>query len=222
MKVYAVVPCLNEGLRIKSVIENLKPFVAKVVVVDDGSVDNTSSQAGEAGAIVLRHQINRGYGAALTTGFAWCLDNGAEIILMFDGDGQFDAAEIPKLISPLTEGRADIVLGSRFLDKQSVDSTPWTKKYLILYPARILEKLVTGLPLSDVHNGFRAMMAGTVRKLTFQHDGMAWQTELDKQIKSLKLRYLEVPVKVRYYKYGQGFAGGVLIIKDLLLSKFTR
>lgn len=222
MKVAAIVPCFNEANCISQVVNDLQGRVDKIVVVDDGSGDESYNLAGAAGATVLRHAINRDYGATIVTGFTWALGWGADILVMFDGDGQFSAAEITNLIQPIKEGRADAVIGSKFLNKQFTQRIPTTKKNFILLPARWLEYWLTGLKLSDVHNGFRALSSQAVRRMSFNQDGMAFQTELDRQIKKLNLRVVEVPVTVRYYRYGQGLWGGLRILRDVLWAKLAR
>jgi glycosyltransferase involved in cell wall biosynthesis len=222
MKVVAIVPCHNEAHRVADVVAGLLPHVAHVVVIDDASTDSTAQLAADAGATVVSHAINRGYGAAVATGFTWALSRGADAVVMFDGDGQFVADEVPRVLKPISEGAADAVLGSRFLDGAPEGSVPLLKRLLVLYPARALERWLSGLSLSDVHNGFRAFTAESISRMNLDHDGMAFQTQLDRNISKLKLRYVEVPVTVRYYEYGQGFGGGLRILRDLLLARVSR
>lgn len=222
MKVAAIVPCFNEADRIGQVINDLQGKVDKIIVVDDGSTDDSYNLARSTGVTVLRHVINRDYGATIVTGFTWALGWGADILVMFDGDGQFSADEIANLIQPIKEDRAEVVLGSRFLNKQSTQRIPTTKKNFILLPARLLEYWLTGLKLSDVHNGFRALSSQVIKQMTFNQDGMAFQTELDRQIKKLNLRVVEVPVTVRYYRYGKGLESGLRILRDVLWAKLRR
>ena len=113
--VIAIVPAFNEEKTIGEVVQSLRPFVDKVIVIDDGSYDLTAKRAREAGAEVLAHLLNRGQGAALETGRQAALKSNADIIITFDADGQFNAEEIPALILPIKAGECDVVLGSRFL-----------------------------------------------------------------------------------------------------------
>ena len=119
MKISCVIPAYNESKSIALVISNLSPFVNEIIVVDDCSKDDTFKKATESGAIVVRHIINRGQGAALRTGTKLALDRGADIIIHFDADDQFQATDIPEMLKPIIENRADAVLGSRFLGKKS-------------------------------------------------------------------------------------------------------
>lgn len=216
MKVFVVIPSYNEAPHIGAVLESLRKYDYQIVVVDDGSHDETSQLAQQAGAIVLRHEINRGQGAALYTGTLYALDQGADVIVHFDADGQFVAAEISRVIAPIIENRADIVFGSKFLQANQI---PPLKKFLIIKPAIWLNNFLTGLKLSDVHNGFRAMSKLAAQKIQIKQDAMAHASEIVAQTKKLGLRYQEVPVTVLYREFGQGFGGGVRILIDWFTKK---
>ena len=154
MKTFIIIPCYNDAAFLERVINSVKPY-GQVVVVDDGSTDNSREIAQSAQAIVLKHRLNRGQGAALETGDLYALRDGAEIVVHFDADGQHQAAEIPRLIEPILKGEANVVFGSRFL--KSDDFTPFLKKWLILKPAILFQNLLLGVKLTDAHNGFRAL-----------------------------------------------------------------
>lgn len=216
MKVFVVIPSYNEAHNIEAVLASLQKYNYQIVVVDDGSSDQTARLASRAGAIVLRHEINRGQGAALYTGTLYALDQGADIIVHFDADGQFVASEISRVIEPLVEGRADIVFGSKFLQANQI---PPLKKFLIIKPAIWLNNFLTGLKLSDVHNGFRALSRVAAQKIQIKQDAMAHASEIVAQTKKLGLRYQEVPVTVLYREFGQGFGGGVKILIDWFIKK---
>ncbi|HBH46390.1 MAG: hypothetical protein A2445_04820 [Candidatus Jacksonbacteria bacterium RIFOXYC2_FULL_44_29] len=115
MKIYTIIPAYNESSTIESVIRDVHEYCHEIVVVDDGSTDNTTKLAAQAGAVVLHHIVNRGQGAALQTGISYALRQGAEAIVTFDADGQHRAEDINVLIKPIQEKRLDVVLGSRFL-----------------------------------------------------------------------------------------------------------
>ncbi|MEM2613688.1 MAG: glycosyltransferase family 2 protein, partial [Nitrososphaerota archaeon] len=113
-KVIACIPAYNEEKTIAKVILKTKKYVDKVIVCDDGSIDMTAEIAEALGAEVIRHERNMGYGAAISSLFKKAVEEGADIMVTLDGDGQHDPDEIPKLIKPIVEDEADVVIGSRF------------------------------------------------------------------------------------------------------------
>lgn len=216
---FIIIPAYNEGKNITGVINSLTLAypLAKIVVVDDGSSDDTAEMAQKAGATVLRHLINRGQGAALATGTEYALSNGSDIIVHFDADGQFEARDVATLVEPIKNGRVEVVLGSRFLNRANY--IPFSKKYLILPLARAVNFLFTGLWLSDAHNGLRALSRRAAKNVKIEQDRMAHNSEIIAQLKKNNLSFVEVPVMVKYHRYGQGFLGGLKIIKDLIFQK---
>jgi len=218
MKIVAVIPAFNEEKTIKNVIEEVKMKVNEVIVVDDCSKDNTGKLAKEAGATVLSHIVNRDQGAALQTGNEYAVKIGADIIVHFDADGQHKGNDIDKLVNPIIYNGYDVTLGSRFLGSNSINM-PFTKKYFILKPAIIVNKILTGLNLTDAHNGLRAFSRKAAQTICITQDRKAHSTEIPVEIKKNNLKWTEVPVQIVYTEYGQGFGGGVEILKDLFLRK---
>jgi glycosyltransferase involved in cell wall biosynthesis len=219
-KIFCIVPAFNEEKNILKVLKELKKFIENIIVVDDGSEDKTYDLAKDTGVIVLRHIINRDQGAALETGNVYALKSGADIIVHFDADGQFLANEIKDLLEPLIKNECDIVFGSRFLAKKS--NMPWFKKYIIYPLARVVNKIFFGVNLSDPQCGFRAFQANIANKISIEQDGKAHCSEILKKVFSQKLKYKEVPVTVIYNNFGQKFSGGLIIIKDIFLSKLLK
>lgn len=222
MKVFVIIPAWNEEASIGEVLSHLAGYDYQVVVVDDGSSDRTAEIALTfPQVVVLRHLINRGQGAALATGMEYAVRRGADIVVHFDADGQMMAEEIFSLIRPLTDDPTlDIVLGSKFLNGK-VD-IPFFKKHFLLKPALIFQKLTTGLNLTDVHNGFRALTRRAAAKIEIQQDAMAHASEIVLEIKKHRLKYTEVPVTVIYKEFGQGLTGGLKIIKDLIIRRIIK
>lgn len=219
--ILVVIPAYNEAKTIGRVIRGLfENGLKDIVVVDDGSVDGTVVEAEEMGVKVLRHEINRGQGAALETGDAYAREIGADIVVHFDADDQFNPSDINKAVNFLKEKNFDIVLGSRFLDNRS--RLPFLKKVLLLPIARWINFLFTGFLLTDVHNGFRVLSKKALDKIHIKQDRMAHNTEILQQIKRNGLTYAEFPVEVCYHTYGQGAAGGFRIVGDLFLGLFTK
>ncbi|TWU07968.1 glycosyltransferase family 2 protein [Stieleria varia] len=192
---WVVIAALNEGQRIDAVVRQLVGKRFQVVVVDDGSVDATSQVARDAGAVVLRHVINRGQGAALQTGIDFAVRQSADIILTFDADGQHDPADIIEMIAPIVSGDADVVLGSRFLGRSP--GIPWHRR-LLLQAAVLFTRLTTGLPLTDTHNGLRAFSVAAARRIRITEDRMAHASELLHIIADARLKCVERPVTIRY------------------------
>lgn len=188
----------------------------KVVVVDDGSSDRTFDEAMAAGAVVLRHPVNLGQGAALETGNEYARACGAKAVAHFDGDGQFEPGDVVGALKMLKENNLDIVLGSRFLDGRS--KIPWTKRYIILPVSRVINYLLTGVKLTDAHNGFRVLNKTALQKIKITQNGMAHNSEIVSQIKKFNLAFAEYPVLVKYNKYGQNVWGGLNIIWDFLIK----
>lgn len=219
--IFVVVPAFNEEEKIGRVIRDLfEHGYNNIVVVDDGSVDETVTQANIAGAIVLRHQVNRGQGAALQTGNEYALAAGAKTIVHFDADGQFNSEDIAGAIARMNTNNLDVVLGSRFLEKRS--KIPFFKKFFLLPISRFINNFLTGLKLSDVHNGFRVLNQQAAQKIKITQDGMAHNSQIPKLIKEHKLSYEEYPVEVFYEESGQGIVGGFKILYDLLIDKISQ
>jgi len=217
MKIFVIIPAYNEEKNIVKVLKSVKPLVNRVIVVDDGSSDKTAQLAEQQGVTVLRHLINRGQGAALQTGNQYALKKGGEIIVHFDADGQFLAEEIKDIVQPLEQGEADVVFGSRFLEKKS--EIPWFKEKIILPIGKIVNKLMIGVSLTDPQSGFRALSRRAVQNFNIENDGMAHCSEILYKVFKNNFKIKEVPITVIYHNFGQRFSGGIKIIKDLFLAK---
>ncbi len=217
MKTFCIIPAYNEEKAIKEVIRQVKPRVDEVVVIDDGSIDETYNLAKKQKVVVLRHLINRGQGAALQTGTDYALGHEAEIILHFDADGQFLADDIYNVIKPIKDRECDVVFGSRFLDKKS--QIPWFKKKIILPLARMINRLFWGITVIDPQSGFRALNRKAAKIIKIDQDRMAHCSEILAKVFINNLKIKEVPITVIYHNFGQRFSGGVKILKDLFLFR---
>jgi glycosyltransferase involved in cell wall biosynthesis len=217
--VWVLVPAYNESQVIAGVISGLKHCFENIVVIDDGSSDDSAEIAENCGAIVLRHPINLGQGAALQTGIDFALSRGAEFIITFDADGQHRPADIEKLLDALTLHRADFALGSRFLG--TALNVPLFRR-LLLRAATVFTRVTAGIPVTDAHNGLRAMTRRGAVCIRLRQNRMAHASELLVQIARSGLSFVEVPVTVEYSRYslakGQR-AGDILVI---LLDLFAR
>ena len=220
MKVFVIIPAYNEAKRIRPVLESLISLPYKTVVVDDASADATADIVSEYPVALLKHRVNRDQGAALETGNQYALSQGAEVIVHFDADGQFLTEEIKDIIQPVLDGECDIVFGSRFLEKKS--KLPWFKEQIIFPLARLVNRILLGVKLSDPQSGFRAMTKQAAKQLRIEQDGKAHCSEIAAKAFAKNLRVKEVPMTVIYHEFGQGFGGGLKIVKDLLMSKFIK
>jgi glycosyltransferase involved in cell wall biosynthesis len=221
--VFIVIPAYNEAITVRKVIRELIEFFPHVVVVDDGSSDETSLETLSSGADLLRHVINLGQGAALQTGIEYSLRAGARVIVTFDADGQHCSDDISKLVRPIFRGQADIVLGSRFLgEAENIPPSRW----FLLKGAILFTRLVSRVSLTDVHNGLRAFSRKAAKNLDIKINRMAHASELIDQIKRSNLCYVEVPVQLRYTEYtrkkGQKTLGAFRIITDYILGRIFR
>ena len=223
MRTVVVIPAFNEEQAIFLVASGILRRGHDVVVVDDGSSDATSAEARRSGALVLRHPINRGYGAALTTGTEWAARRGYDAVVHFDADGQHDPDEIAAVAAPILAGEADVAIGSRFLG--SANSLPWRRKLLIRV-AVLFTRVVSRVRLTDAHNGFRALSADAARRLDCREDGMEYASELVERIARQGLRLCEVPVTITYSEYsmskGEGNLAKLRVGARFLWSKLTR
>lgn len=201
-KVYIVIPAYNEQSAITGVLSGLKSHGYRdIVVVDDCSTDSTAKVSQQNGAAVVRHSVNRGQGASLQTGIDYALAHGADIIVTFDADGQHSAAEIQDLLRPIQSHEAEVALGSRFLSRKS--NVPLFKK-LALKAGIIFTYLMSGILLSDAHNGFRALSRSAAQKIRITSDRMEHASEIVEEIHKKHLKHKEVPVTIQYTAYSRG------------------
>ena len=201
-KIFIVIAAYNEEKTIAKVIDDLHNHgYQNIIVVDDGSQDKTAPVAELKGATVLKHIINRGQGAALRTGIEYALDQGADIIITFDADGQHQAKDIKNLIQPIINNEADIVLGSRFLGNTKSNVPFWRK--LFLKAGALSFRLMFGVKVTDSHNGFRALSRKAAQAIEITSDRMEHASQIIEEIAKKRLRYKEVPVTIIYTDYSQ-------------------
>ncbi|WP_242631736.1 glycosyltransferase family 2 protein [Rubripirellula amarantea] len=224
LSIWIVVAAYNEESRISATLMKLlAEGNFHVVVVDDGSADKTVAIARGFPVWVLSHPLNCGQGAALRTGIEFALAKGADFIVTFDADGQHEASEIECLLEPVRSGRADLALGSRF--RGQTERMPLQRRCL-LKAAVVFTRLTTGLPLTDAHNGFRAMNRHAAESIEIKQPRMAHASEILDQIARKNLRYEEVPVTIRYteatLEKGQSTFDAARIGGDLMLGRFVK
>ncbi|MGV8150722.1 MAG: glycosyltransferase family 2 protein [Candidatus Woesearchaeota archaeon] len=216
MKIFITIAAYNEGRRIAKVISGLKHAGYKhIVVVDDGSKDNTYSQIKMQNVHALKHVINRGQGAALKTGITYALNNGADIIVTFDADGQHRVEDIPSMIKPILMKECDVTIGSRFLKKTNM---PLFRR-ITLKTAIIVMWVFYGVKMTDAHNGFRAMSRDAAKKINITSDRMEHASQIIEEIHRKKIKYKEVPVIIKYTDYSLEKGHGGIIQAIRVFSK---
>jgi glycosyltransferase involved in cell wall biosynthesis len=220
VRVFIVMPAYNEARVIGPIVRAVRARYPDVIVVDDGSTDETAREAQDAGALVARHVLNRGQGAALQTGITLALGRGADVVVTFDSDGQHRIEEIERLVEPVSTGRADVALGSRF--QGAADRIPPLRRFVLRCATRFT-RLVSGIEVTDAHNGLRAFSRHGAEAIEITLDRMAHASELIDQIGEKKLRVVEVPVTIHYTDYslakGQGAGGALRILLDYVLGR---
>ncbi len=208
-----VIPVFNEAGVIQSVIDELQNAGDYVlIVVDDGSSDNTFIIASmNSSVLCVRHRINRGKGAAVKTGIMAANMIGADIIITMDGDGQHDPKDIPCLIKPILDGRCDVVLGSRSLDKSEM---PYLK-IAANSAGNFFTWLFYGILVSDSQSGFRVYSKYAAIIIDTKADKYEYDSKVIREIKNNRLCFTEIPIQTRYTDYStgkkqkQGFINGL-------------
>lgn len=207
MKIFIVIAAYNEGKSIAKVISGLKKAgYNNIVVVDDGSKDNTYEMIIKSGVHALHHIVNRGQGAALKTGIDYALDNGADIIVTFDADGQHRVEDIPAMITPIIKKECDATIGSRFLTKSKM---PLMRRITLKIGVMIMW-LFYGLKMTDAHNGFRALSRNAAKKIDITSDRMEHASQIIEEIHMKKIKYKEIPVTIKYTAYSMNKGHGGL------------
>jgi glycosyltransferase involved in cell wall biosynthesis len=222
MKTVIVIPAYNEETRITKVIEKAKKY-GDVIVIDDGSSDDTKTMAEKAGACVYRHIINRGVGAALGTGFRVALDMKPDVIITMDADGQHKPEDIERIIEPIRNNKTDVVVGSRFLPDSSNPHTMPIRKKVGNFFLNKITYFLYGLKCTDTQSGFRAFSCEALKKIRITTDRYAYASEMIEEIKRNNLKLKEVPIEAIYLnetKKGTTVWDGVKIFIDLVLKRF--
>lgn len=222
-RIAVVIAAYNEGSALAEVIRGLHGLCRWIIVVDDGSSDDTFEVAVAAGAHVLVHPLNLGQGAALQTGIDYAVKKGADFIVTFDADGQHAAAEIAPMVQKLVDSGVDLVLGSRFLGRTV--NMPRSKA-ITLWLAIRFSRLTTGLHITDTHNGFRVLTRKTAKRLRIRQNRMAHASEFLDEIASKKLSFVEFPVTITYTPYsmakGQRILNSISIVKDQVVGRLAK
>ncbi len=220
--VCVIIPVYNEAGVIADVVREVREVFPNVVCVDDGSHDTSASEAADAGALVVRHLVNLGQGAALQTGLEFALARWPEVdyVVTFDADGQHRIEDAAAMVSEARRGEVDVVLGSRFLsDTQRIPPV----RRVVLRGAVAFTRMTTGLPLTDAHNGLRVLTRSAASTIKLRLNGMAHASEILEVIAKQRLRWTEVPIQIVYNDYsqskGQSSINAVNIVFELLVNR---
>jgi glycosyltransferase involved in cell wall biosynthesis len=193
--IIAAIPAYNEETAIGSVVLRAKQHADAVIVVDDGSSDATAAIAELAGAVVIRHERNLGKGNALRTVFLRAREMNADILVCLDGDGQHNPDEIPRLLAPIKNGEADMIIGSRFLDIHS-DIPRYRRAGQTVLNS--LTNSISATKVTDSQSGFRAFSKKAIDSISLEEDGIGIESSMQRAADDSGLRIAEVPITCRY------------------------
>ena len=192
--IIAAIPAYNEAKYIGEVVRQTKKYVHQVIVVDDGSTDETAKEAETAGAAVFKHKINMGKGVAINTAFQIARQIRPFGMVLLDADGQHDPKEIPVLLEPLFQNGVDMVVGSRFMTNNHIP------RYRLLGQSvlNLTTYLGSGIKLKDSQSGFRVFSQKAIEYLSFNEEGFAVESEMQFHAKKWGLKVAEVPITTNY------------------------
>lgn len=217
-----VIPAFNEGPVIGDVVTAVRAVYPNVVLIDDCSSDETGKIALAAGAVVLRHPINLGQGAALQTGFRYAISRETQFIVTFDADGQHQVEDVAVLLQMQHQTGADVVIGSRFLG--TVQNMPPLRR-IVLKLAVIFTRITSGAKLTDAHNGLRLFTGSAAEQIHISQNRMAHASEIIDQIHKLGLKVAEAPVTIVYTEYslkkGQELSNSFNILAELIIARLN-
>ena len=225
--IYFVIPVYNEAKVIEKVIIDLqKNGFNKLILINDGSTDNSSEiilKHKKSGLVLLKHELNRGQGAALATGFEYCKSQkDCKYVVTFDSDGQHRLSDLDKFIEKLEKNpKLEVVLGSRFLNKKTKKLVP-LKKQITLKIGIYITLFLSSILLTDTHNGYRVLRKEVLDKINIDLDGFEHASEIIDEISKKKIKYTEVPVFIDYTDYskakGQKISNSIRIVLKMLFK----
>jgi glycosyltransferase involved in cell wall biosynthesis len=215
VKVAAIIPALNAERTLPAVVAETRKQIEPVIVIDDGSTDRTGDVARDGGATVLRHEVNRGKGAALKTGFAWALEHGFEGVITLDADGQHLPGEISRFLRQAESGSGDLIIGGRaHLFQQMLPRRRGANRFSAWCIAK-----ASGAPVTDSQSGFRFYSAKLLRAIRLRTDGFDMESEVIVRAGRKGFRIVTVPIEL-------GFVDGISTshykpVKDTLRIAWT-
>lgn len=217
----AVIPCLNEGQFISDIVTRARKYADRVIVIDDGSTDNTAEAAEKAGAKVIKHGVRRGAGAATRSAFEAAKEYEADILVTLDGDGQHNPDEITQVLAPILNGEADLVIGSRFLQPDFIKAPRYRKFGIDVITW--LYNFGSKVKVSDSQSCFRAHSRRLIEAVEITEDGFVFSVQVLIQARRKNFVIREVPVSCIYHldgsslnpvAHGLGVAWGVIKLRS--------
>lgn len=226
-KIFIVIPAYNAEKTIEKTYSRIPPGYFRIVIIDDGSSDNTGKVANKLNATVITHDKNKGYGAAQKTGFKHALKNSADAVILLHADGQYDPEEIPKLINSMEKNNADIVLGSRVMGGKMLEGGMPYIKYIGNRVLTWLENLAFGMNITEYHTGYRVYSRKALQFLDFENlsDKFHFDSEILVNAMEKKLKIVEVPISTHYSReksYLNPLTYGMQIIWLIIKYKFQK
>ncbi len=218
-RIIAAIPCFNNEKSIADVVVRTKKYVDEVIVIDDGSTDNTAKLAKNAGAGVLSHVVNKGYGEAIKSCFKVAQSNGADILVTIDGDGQHNPDEIQQVLNPIISEGAGLVIGSRFLNKNQ--EIPRYRKFGIRVITSVWN-FGSKTKVTDAQSGFRAYSKEVIEKMNLSEKGMSVSIEILEKIRRNRWKIKEIPITCSYENnnsslskkaFWHGFSVAIAVLK---------
>jgi len=225
MKIIVLIPAYNEGSRVAGVVRDVHRAVADydIIVVNDGSRDNTAAAAVAAGATVLSHPFNMGYGVSIQTGYKYAYAKGYDFLVQIDGDGQHDPAYIQKLLEPVISGKTDLAIGSRFLEAGSYEPSLSRRAGMAFFRKAV--SWITGNRITDSTSGYQAFNRDVIRFFTTEVFPCDYpDADMLITLHRAGFRMMEVPVRMYSNVEGKSMHGGFkpfYYIFKMLLSIFV-
>ena len=219
--VYILIPVFNEERKIKSVISELLPSFKNIVAVNDGSTDSTQEILESLDVVILRHSINLGAGAAISTGFRFIQNQkNAQAVVTFDADGQHSVEDAKAFAREILLCEEEVIFGSRFIKSKS--NIP-TIKRIVLSVVVFFTNLLSKVNLSDAHNGLKAIKKSALKQIDINIDQYGYESQIINEVSKKGITYKEMPTNTIYTEYsknkGQKLNNGLIILEDLFKSR---
>tara|TARA_X000000368_G_scaffold389724_1_gene352414 strand:+ start:1847 stop:2527 length:681 start_codon:yes stop_codon:yes gene_type:complete len=219
--VYILIPVFNEEKKIKSVISELSSSFKNIVAVNDGSTDSTQEILESLDVVILRHSINLGAGAAISTGFKFIQSSqNAHAVVTFDADGQHSVEDAKAFAREILVCKEEIIFGSRFIKNKS--NIPIIKR-IVLSVVVFFTNILSKVNLSDAHNGLKAIKKTTLKKINIDIDQYGYESQIINEVSKKGITYKEMPTNTIYTEYsknkGQKLNNGLIILEDLFKSR---